>query len=106
VWHVCSHKRPIFQSRIRVDFSGMLQKFLYDDVWHHLDSVLALTSTIYGSSELPTQIMQSLHSLYSERVAHVGYQLNKAFGDDFVYLRNAGMWPENPCERTNDPLHG
>jgi hypothetical protein len=82
VWHVCSHKRPIFQSGIRVDFSGMLQKFLYDDVWHHLDSVLALTSTIYGSSELPTQIMQSLHSLYSERVAHVGYQFNKAFSDD------------------------
>jgi hypothetical protein len=87
-------RRSVFEPRIRIDFYGMLQPYLHDDVWDHLDTLLALTSTIFGNSDLPVQIMHSLHSRYSSKVADVRYDLAKAFNEDFRNIRNADIWPE------------
>jgi hypothetical protein len=87
-------RRSVFEPRIRVDFYGMLQHYLHDDVWLHLDTLLALTSTIFGSSDLPAQIMHPLHALYSEKVTNVRYDLAKAFNEDFRDIKGVGIWPE------------
>jgi len=86
-------RRPVFEPRVRIDFHRMLQKYLHDDVWHHLDTLLTLTSAIYGSSDLPTPIMHALHTLYSEKVTNVRYELSKAFNEGFRDIGTVEMWP-------------
>lgn len=87
-------RQSVYRPRVNINFQTFLKNYLYEDVWNNLDSLLAVTSTIYGDSELPSPILQPLYKRYWEKVNEIRYAIFKAYEDDFRQIEQAYRWRE------------